>query len=122
MITVAVTFGLFFAPLYYRSGDLYIDGIGQVDTMGEAFLVSALGLLTGFITLPLVGLFTKFWRGFAALMLGGAEYDAKSSRQFVRVGGSAFFDDFDEDGEEEQLKRVWGEELEEAHLAKPKRD
>src|SRR3990172_938124 len=75
-----------FAPLYYRSGDLYLDGIGQVDTMGEAFLVSALGLLTGFITLPLVGLFAKFWRGFAARMLGGAEYDAKSSRQFVRVG------------------------------------
>ena len=72
VLTVALTLGLFFAPLYYQSESITVEalGIGQVDTIGEAFLVSGFGLLTGIVTLPLTGLLAKIWRGLATLMLG----------------------------------------------------
>jgi hypothetical protein len=73
VLTVAVTFGLFFAPLYYQSENITVDalGIGQVNTIGEAFLVSGVGLLSGIVTLPLTSLLAGIWRGLARLMLGG---------------------------------------------------
>lgn len=107
VLTVAVTFGLFFAPLYYQSEPITVDGlgIGQVDTIGEAFLVSGIGLLSGIVTLPLTSLLAAIWRGLATLMLG----DGSGGSEYVRHAITV-----------EKPKRVPEDEYnEEFHVAKP---
>jgi hypothetical protein len=107
ILTVAVTFGLFFAPLYYQSEPITVDGlgIGQVDTIGEAFLVSGIGLLSGIVTLPLTSLLAAIWRGLAILMLG----DGSGGSEYVRHAVTV-----------EKPKRVPEDESSEAfHVAKP---
>lgn len=87
VVTIALTLGLFFAPLYYQSADISVDalGIGTVDTMAEAFLVSGIGLLSGVVTLPLTSLLAAMWHGLATLLLGGEADSAKHGRQTITM-------------------------------------
>jgi hypothetical protein len=91
-ILTVVTFICLFAPLYYQNGDISTS-IGsyviQVDTIGEALLMSLVGLFTALFTLPLISLMAFAWRNIATSMLRGGhddDYLYEQKRKVVHVG------------------------------------
>jgi hypothetical protein len=91
-ILTVFTFVCLFAPLYYQTGDIDMS-IGsyviQVDTIGEALLMSLFGLFAALFTLPLISLMAFAWRSIATSMLRGVsddDYLYEQKRKVVHVG------------------------------------
>jgi hypothetical protein len=69
----ALSFALLLAPFLYRWSDLFI-GFWVVDTLGEAMLVSAFGVLTLLVSLNLLNALAILWREVAQVMLGSERF------------------------------------------------
>lgn len=76
-LTVALSslsLGLLLAPVIYPWNDMFI-GLWVVDTLGEALLVSAFGVVTLLVSLNLFNLLAIVWREVAEAMLGSHRFD-----------------------------------------------
>ncbi|MES1245811.1 MAG: sensor domain-containing protein [Acidobacteriota bacterium] len=77
-LTVALSslsLGLLSAPILYRWNDMFV-GFWVVDTLPEALLVSAFGVITLLISLNVFNVVAIAWREVAEVMLGSEQYAA----------------------------------------------
>jgi hypothetical protein len=74
---MALSGGLLTAPFFYQWNDWGIQmGAWQVDTLGEALLCSALGVIVALISFNLLNALAGVWRGLASVMLGSERFAA----------------------------------------------
>ncbi len=69
----ALSLGLLAAPVIYPWSDMFV-GFWVVDTLGEALLVSAFGVVTALVSLNLFNLLAIVWRELAEAMLGSERF------------------------------------------------
>ena len=69
VVLLSVTFALISAPLHYWASEINI-GSWEVDTLGEAFVLLAIGVLVGLIAPHILNLAAFISGRFAYLMLG----------------------------------------------------
>lgn len=80
-LTVALaslSVGLLAAPVIYPWSDMFI-GFWVVDTLGEALLVSAFGVVTLLVSLNVFNLLAIAWREVAEAMLGSHRFDVPAT-------------------------------------------
>ncbi len=75
---MSLSLGLLAAPLLYPWNDLFI-GFWVVDTLGEALLVSAFGVLFMLVSLNLFNLLAMAWRELAEAMLGSHRFEVPAA-------------------------------------------
>jgi hypothetical protein len=75
---MSLSLGLLAAPLLYQWNDLFI-GFWVVDTLGEALLVSAFGVLFMLVSLNLFNLLAMAWRELAEAMLGSHRFEVPAA-------------------------------------------
>jgi len=71
---MSLSLGLLLAPVLYQWEDLFL-GFWIVDTLGEALLVSAFGVMAMLVSLNIFNLLAMAWRGFAEGMLGSQRFE-----------------------------------------------
>jgi hypothetical protein len=72
---MALSLGFLLAPVLYQWSDLFI-GFWVVDTLGEAMLVSAFGVITMLVSLNIFNVLAIAWRELAQAMLGSQRFEA----------------------------------------------
>lgn len=71
---MSLSLGLLLAPVLYQWEDLFL-GFWIVDTLGEALLVSAFGVMAMLVSLNIFNLLAMAWRGLAEGMLGSQRFE-----------------------------------------------
>ncbi len=94
---VATTLGLVTAPLSYQMGTINAPMVGLVDSMGAALLTSALGLLLGLVTLPIINAGGAAWRTLVERLLNvGSDLEQRGVSLNEELASEDFFYDDDE--------------------------
>lgn len=85
LVTVALSLSvaLLAAPIIYPYAQ-YTVGVWQIDTMGEALTLSAIGVGIALVSLHLMNGLAALWARFAQLMLGSGQ--AEEAFEFARPG------------------------------------
>lgn len=94
---VATTLGLVTAPLSYQVGTINAPIVGLVDSMGVALLTSALGLLLGLVTLPIINAGGAAWRTLVERLLNvGSDLEQRGVSLNEELASDDYFYDDDE--------------------------
>jgi hypothetical protein len=70
---MALSLGFLLAPVLYQWSDMFL-GVWVIDTLGEAMLVSAFGVVMMLVSLNLFNVLASAWRGLAQAMLGSQRF------------------------------------------------
>jgi hypothetical protein len=73
VVLLSVSCGFALAPVLYRWNDLYL-GFWVVDTLGEALLISAVGIVALLVSINILNVVALAWRELAEAMLGSERF------------------------------------------------
>lgn len=79
MIVISTILGIIATPFTYSTGSI-IFGFREIDTLWEALIASAFGIILLPLALILLGKMAQGWRNFATGMLQGAPHHEKQKR------------------------------------------
>ena len=98
---VVMTLGLITAPLTYQVGTVDAPIVGIVDSMGAALLTSAMGLLLGLVTLPVINAGGRAWRTLVERLLNvGSDLEQRGIAPGYEYAQDDFFYEDEDDYED----------------------
>lgn len=101
LVLVTVTgsmFGLIASPLLYErswwqtSGNWFNNNVWSVDTLGEAIILGAAGVLAGFVLLHVINGVAKLWGAFADAALGPTYRPFDDEPELVEATDSSMYE------------------------------
>jgi hypothetical protein len=72
---LSLSLGLLLAPVLYQLDGFYFSPFWEIDTFGEALIVSAFGFLFLLLSMHVLNGLARVWREFAEVMLGSRSFE-----------------------------------------------